>query len=153
MNQINNNNAMRIISKPTTKVCIMTVCLVVSFGAPAAAQSGGGYDLSWSTIDGGGGTSTGGPYTLTATIGQPDAAWTAGPLGAGGDYELLGGFWPGPYGCFVDFETFARFAKYWFESGTGLPADLHEDNTIDGLDLKVFADYWLCYCPLGWQLE
>ena len=29
-----------------------------------SAQSGGGYDLTWNTIDGGGGTSTGGAYTL-----------------------------------------------------------------------------------------
>jgi hypothetical protein len=55
------------------------------------AQTGGGYDLSWSTIDGGGGTwSTGGSYALGGTIGQPDA----GTL-AGGSYTLEGGFWPG----------------------------------------------------------
>ena len=34
---------------------------------PANAQSGGGYDLSWSTIDGGG------LYSGSGTIGQPDA--------------------------------------------------------------------------------
>ena len=40
----------------------------------SAAQSGGGYDLAWSTTDGGGGTSSNGGYTLAGTIGQPDAA-------------------------------------------------------------------------------
>jgi len=54
----------------------------------ASAQSGGGYDLTWNTIDGGGGTSTGGAYTLSGTIGQPDA----GTL-SGGAYTLNGGFW------------------------------------------------------------
>lgn len=54
----------------------------------ALAQSGGGYDLTWNTIDGGGGTSTGGTYTLSGTIGQPDA----GTL-SGGAYTLNGGFW------------------------------------------------------------
>jgi len=55
------------------------------------AQSDGGYDLSWSTVDGGGGTfSTGGGYTLGGTIGQPDV----GVL-AGGGYTLAGGFWSG----------------------------------------------------------
>lgn len=54
------------------------------------AQSGGGYDLTWSTIDSGGGTSTGGTYSLAGTVGQPDA----GTL-SGGSYSLDGGFWAG----------------------------------------------------------
>ena len=35
----------------------------------------GQYRIAWHTIDGGGGTSSGGRYTLTGAIGQPDAAW------------------------------------------------------------------------------
>lgn len=55
------------------------------------AQTGGGYDLTWNTIDGGGYTfSQGGGYSLGGTIGQPDA----GAMG-GGDYTLSGGFWGG----------------------------------------------------------
>jgi len=57
----------------------------------ARAQTGGPYDLSWSTVDGGGATFlTGGPYALGGTAGQPDAG-----LLAGGPYELSGGFWFG----------------------------------------------------------
>jgi hypothetical protein len=41
------------------------------------------YEISWFTIDGGGGTSTGGVYTVSGTIGQPDAGTMAG-----GPYEL-----------------------------------------------------------------
>lgn len=52
------------------------------------AQTGGGFDLSWSTIDGGGGSSSGGDFALSGTIGQPDA----GEL-SGGAYVLTGGFW------------------------------------------------------------
>jgi len=52
------------------------------------AQTGGGYDLTWSTIDGGGGSSSGGSFLLNGSIGQPDA----GAL-SGGDYNLQGGFW------------------------------------------------------------
>jgi hypothetical protein len=62
--------------------------------AAATAQTGGGYDLTWSTIDGGGGTSTGGGFELSGTIGQPDAGPASGPM-VGGDYALTGGFWPG----------------------------------------------------------
>jgi hypothetical protein len=50
------------------------------------------YKIDWFTIDGGGGTSSGGPYTLSGTIGQPDA----GAL-AGGNFSLVGGFWGGAF--------------------------------------------------------
>jgi hypothetical protein len=60
-----------------------------------AAQGGGGYDLTWSTIDGGGGASEGGGYSLSGAIGQPDA----GVL-TGGGYTLIGGFWPGASGSY-----------------------------------------------------
>lgn len=46
------------------------------------------YSIDWSTIEGGGGTSTGGVYTVSGTIGQPDA----GRL-SGGNYAVDGGFW------------------------------------------------------------
>ncbi len=60
----------------------------------AHAQTGEGYDLTWSTIDAGGGTSAASPYTLVGTIGQPDAAATlAGAAMSGGGYTLVGGFW------------------------------------------------------------
>jgi hypothetical protein len=58
---------------------------------PGTAQIGGGYDLTWNTFDGGGGTfSTGGGYSLGATAGQPDAR-----ILAGRGYTLGGGFWKG----------------------------------------------------------
>lgn len=38
----------------------------------------GDYAISWSTIDGGGGESSGGPYVLMGTIGQPDAGAMSG---------------------------------------------------------------------------
>ena len=106
------------------------------------------YELIWSTIDGGGGTSSGGQYSLTATIGQHDAAYSQG-----GDYEVLGGFWPGGPLCFVEFDDFARFTVHWRDTGPGLPADLYEDNIIDELDLELFVYEWLYECPYGWPLK
>ena len=50
------------------------------------------YAIDWHTIDGGGGTSTGGVFTLSGTIGQPDAG---GPM-TGGNYSLTGGYWALP---------------------------------------------------------
>jgi len=67
----------------TTVLVTIALLLIVS---TALARSG--YDLSWWTVDGGGGTASGGSYTLVGTIGQPDAG-----ILTGGDYTLGGGFW------------------------------------------------------------
>ena len=76
---------------------LAALCLLVIGGAAVHAQSGGGYDLTWNTVDGGGVTfASGGGYTLGGSAGQPDAAvWSGGgaspPLSTG--YTLAGGFW------------------------------------------------------------
>ena len=46
--------------------------------------------FDWLTIDGGGGTSAGGPFSVHGTIGQPDT----GPL-AVVPFKVEGGFWSG----------------------------------------------------------
>lgn len=64
-------------------------CAALLAAAGARAQSGGPYDLSWSTIDGGGATAlSGGDFTLGGTTGQPDAG-----AAHGGPWAVLGGFW------------------------------------------------------------
>jgi hypothetical protein len=47
------------------------------------------YSIDWYKVSGGGGTSTGGVYSVSGTIGQPDAG---GPM-TGDNYSLTGGFW------------------------------------------------------------
>ena len=47
------------------------------------------YSIDWYKVAGGGGTSTGGIYSVSGTIGQHDAG---GPM-PGGNYSLTGGFW------------------------------------------------------------
>lgn len=69
---------------------LMVAGVLLLTAAIATAQTGGGYDLSWNTVDGGGGTSSSGSYGLSGTAGQPDA----GVL-SGGGYTLGGGFWGG----------------------------------------------------------
>jgi len=70
---------------------LLLAALLSLLASVALAQMGGGYDLTWSTVDGGGYTwSEGGGYSLGGTVGQPDA----GVL-SGGDYTLAGGFWGG----------------------------------------------------------
>lgn len=53
----------------------------------ASAQS---YSIDWHAIDGGGGTSTGGVFAVSGTVGQPDA--NAQSM-TNGSFSLTGGFW------------------------------------------------------------
>jgi hypothetical protein len=71
--------------------CLSTLTLVLT-GPPALAQTGGGYDLTWNNVSGGGQTfATGGGYQLGSTIGQAGAG-----KHSGGAYELNAGFWTPP---------------------------------------------------------
>ncbi|MFH1615981.1 MAG: hypothetical protein ABIG61_12970 [Planctomycetota bacterium] len=134
----------------TNKNKSFLLCVIFALLTSVSGQSGKPYALEWHTIDGGGGTSSGGQYVVTGTIGQHDAAYSEG-----GQYELLGGFWPGGSLCIVNFEDFVRFAQYWLETGTDLPADLYKDenNIVNFYDLNAFAYEWLYYCPYDWPLK
>ena len=77
-------------AKDLVAVLLLVLPMLV-LSTSAGAQSGGEYDLTWSTVDGGGYSfSLGGGYALGGTMGQPDA----GAL-TGGTYTLGGGFWGG----------------------------------------------------------
>ena len=39
--------------------------VLLMLSAPALAQTGGGFDLTWNSIDGGGGTSSGGTLAFS----------------------------------------------------------------------------------------
>jgi hypothetical protein len=69
-----------------TKLHVCTVALFFVVGSGLHAQS---YSIDWYKIGGGGGSSTGGTYQVSGTIGQPDA----GAVMIGGNYSLTGGFW------------------------------------------------------------
>ena len=62
------------------------VALALALPLLATAQS---YSINWYKVAGGGGTATGGVYSLSGTIGQPDASAQM----SGGSYSLTGGFW------------------------------------------------------------
>ena len=65
---------------------IFTTIVLALVTATTFAQS---YSIDWHKIAGGGGTSTGGVFSISGTIGQPDAG---GAL-TGGNYSLTGGYW------------------------------------------------------------
>ncbi|MES2705574.1 MAG: hypothetical protein V4726_03125 [Verrucomicrobiota bacterium] len=56
----------------------------------AQVQTGGPWKLSAFTIDSGGGKSSAGAWTITGTLGQPDASPITATAGA---FVVQGGFW------------------------------------------------------------
>lgn len=60
--------------------------LALSFSTTRAQN----FSIDWHTLDGGGGSSVGGNFSLSGTLGQPDAS--PQPL-TGGNFSLVGGFW------------------------------------------------------------
>src|SRR6516164_4212719 len=69
--------------KPLSSFAATLVVAAAALSALAQA-----YSIDWFTIDGGGGTSTGGVYSVSGTIGQPDAGRMSG-----GNFTIDGGFW------------------------------------------------------------
>ncbi len=69
-----------------------TILTTFALALAAATASAPPYSLNSATIDGGGGSSTGGVFAVRGTIGQPDAG---GPM-TGGSFAVTGGFWALP---------------------------------------------------------
>jgi hypothetical protein len=120
--------------------------------APAAhAQIGGTYDLTWSVLARGGGTSAGGTYSLSGTVGQPgtDSAGVSG-----GQFSLIGGFWHGASPpCRADFngnghvtvQDIFDFLAAWFANSPR--ADFNHSGTVSVQDIFDFLAAWFAGCP------
>lgn len=81
----------RVKTIPKTRALLSASGLLLLLSFTVLAQSGGPYELSWWTADGGGGAcSAAGGYSLSGTAGQPDAG-----VASGSAYALVGGFWMG----------------------------------------------------------
>lgn len=65
------------------------LCFVLLHSSFCLRVCGQSYSVDWYKISGGGGTSTGGTYQVSGTIGQPDA----GGAMTGGNFSVTGGFW------------------------------------------------------------
>jgi len=73
----------------TRSVLYVLALLLSTLIFQPSTASGQQYSINWFKVAGGGGTSAGGSYQLSGTIGQHDAG---GPM-TGGNYSLTGGFW------------------------------------------------------------
>ena len=82
-----NAQAFSRVSRAIARRLIAATALLVATLAP------GQYAIDWYKVAGGGGTSTGGVYSVSGTIGQSDASVT--PM-TNGQYSLVGGFWALP---------------------------------------------------------
>jgi hypothetical protein len=101
--------------------------LVFVFLLPLIGLATAAWQLDWSTVDAGGGSSTGGAFAVHGTIGQLDAATSSG-----GPYVVHGGFWAAPEVISVP----------------GAPELLIAPGTSAG----TYQLSWIAPSP-GWQLE
>jgi hypothetical protein len=113
----------------------------------AAMVTAAEYEIPWHTIDGGGGTSTGGPYSITGTIGQADTG-----VSSAGAFVNSAGFWPGNFGCVVNLTDLKRLAEAWLSSGV-LLADLDLSGKVDMADFAMLSGWWMTHCPADWPLK
>ena len=119
------------------KKALFTLCLIVAT-ARASAET---YAIDWHSIDAGGGTSTGTVYSVSGSIGQPDAGTMSG-----GGYLLVGGFWSVVSALqmadapLLSIERLPGAARvYWPNSATGFV--LEQSLTVTGAWSQVAFPY------------
>ena len=125
------------------------LCLCTTLAASVAVVPG--YDVSWSTIDGGTAVIAGGSFQLTGTVGQPEA----GGIMAGGAFGVTGGFWSsgddttcpqdisGSDGAIDVVDLLALLAS-WGGNGPGAGI-APPDDVVDVVDLLALLAAWgLC---------
>ena len=131
-------------------ITVSTLAALMMAPAAALGQMGPNLDLTWSTIDGGGGTSSGGGFTVSGSIGQPDAGAMSG-----GGLTLAGGFWGagGPPPCYPDCNadgllTVADFGCFQTKFVIGDPyADCNGDGVRTVADFGCFQTKFVLGCP------
>jgi hypothetical protein len=111
-------------SAPVSGVWLSMLSALVC--AAVHAQS---YSIDWYKISGGGGTSTGGVYTISGTIGQPDA----GGGMSGGNFVVTGGFWS-------LYAVQTPGAPTLFITKLGNQAIVYWDPTVTGYTLQTNAN-------------
>lgn len=134
----------------TRRLIPMSGMLIITCAGMLAAQSGGPFELSWSTMDAAGVVqSTGGPYSLSGTLGQADSSIMAVP-----SLTLIGGFWSisnrfpfAPPDLDQDYDVDYDDIEYFVACATGdllgppiidcASADLDGDGDVDASDFGV----------------
>ena len=127
----------------------LAVVVVAGVSSSAWAQAGGEFEITASTIVGGGGVSRAGEFELTGRLGQSEAGQSSG-----GEFELAGGFFfavpPGDCDADgdVDLADFLVFQECFTGSGSGaaMPgcgcSDFDGDRDVDLGDLIAFQAHF-----------
>lgn len=132
------------------------LAVAASLSTALADDPRGTFEIDWYTVDGGGGTSSGGGFVLEGTIGQPDAGTMSG-----GTFELTGGFWAAatPQPCEEDLDGdgtigLADLSQLLTSFGlcSGDPAydpfaDLDGDGCVNLADLSQLLTVFGLPCP------
>lgn len=75
-----------------TRLCLPSLVCGAALSALLCGTALAQYSIDWCTVDGGGGSASGGSYSVSGTVGQPDAGdmVNAPYAGAGGFWSVLG---------------------------------------------------------------
>ncbi|MFM9956482.1 MAG: GC-type dockerin domain-anchored protein [Phycisphaerales bacterium] len=103
--------------------CLAVPAALALVAAAAHAQ----FSIPWSTVDGGGGVSVGGSFSVEGTAGQFDV----GSGQSGGTFCVVTAYWEG-----------GRLSSQ-------CPGDLNADNSVDTLDLVLFLGQFGNPSPCG----
>jgi hypothetical protein len=133
--------------KRATLVAFIGALLLCS-GVAAAPRGGGDFEVTKFTLDGGGGTSSDGPYVLSGLIGQPDAGQMTG-----GSFALSGGFFSGQANSppcpgdttgdgTVNVEDLVAVITAWGPAAPGAPEDTNGDGSVNVTDLVSVITLW-----------
>lgn len=122
--------------------------------AGSASVASAQFAITTFTIDAGGGTSSSATFTLSGTIGQPDAG-TPMTSSAPGGIAITGGFWPAtnptpPPSCPQDFnqdgnldpDDLGDMINCFFMSPPCAQADFNHDGDINPDDLGDFINLY-----------
>jgi len=131
--------------------CARTVGVIIVIALAAASSRGPTYDIARSSIDGGGGLSSGGEFDLRGVIGQPEA----GPTLTGGTFALTGGVIAAPtmQACpadiigdgVVNVTDLLNLLAAWGPN-PGHAADINGDGSVNVTDLLALLAAW-GMCP------
>jgi uncharacterized repeat protein (TIGR01451 family) len=139
---------------------MMRAAATIILGLAASIAGAQPYEISWSTVDGGGTSSaSGGAFELAGTAGQPDAG---GPF-AGSPFVLHGGFWAIAAGSGVGPQADLSITKtdgqstavpgttvtYTILASNAGPASVASATVIDAPPASVVGVTWTCTASAG----
>lgn len=139
-----------------TKKTRLSTLAAAAIATAAAAGAVASFSIPWSSISGGSGTATGGPWSVISTIGQPGAASLAG-----GAFSMSGGYVPGstppaPPACPGDTngdrlvnttDLVAFLGRFGQSVPPGTNVDFNSDGVVNTVDLVFLLARFGTVCP------